>query len=81
MTSTNYVVNMVNLVRNRQLKTLVQKGRQHLKEMQENVEVLETHVGDLNVELEVQKKVADRLKSNLDSTKTLLETSITEVRI
>ena len=79
MTSANYVVNIVNLVRNRQLKNLVQKGRAQLKLMSENVKELEDQVDNLNGELKVQEKVSERLRLNLEATRTLLETSITEV--
>eukprot|EP00158_Paraphelidium_tribonemae_P008034 Partr_v1_DN28443_c1_g1_i3_m42252 putative NA len=80
MTSANYVVNVVNMIRNRQLQTIAQQGRMQLKAMQENVEELEVHVNTLNSEVAVQKVIADRLKGNLEATRNLLESSIVEYR-
>ena len=80
VTAANYVVNMVNLIRNRQLRSLAEKGRKQLKTVCNNVQELEKNVGELNNEVSVQKKIADRLKGNLDATRTLLQTSITEYR-
>jgi hypothetical protein len=80
MTATNYVVNMINFVRNRQLKGLVQDGRRKLRLMGSNVVQLEKKVVDLNTEVLVQKKTSERFKSGLEATKNLLETSISEYR-
>ena len=81
MISTNYVVNMVNFVRNRQLQTLVQQGRAQLAEMRSHVSDLEHQVDTLSTDVAVQQKLADRLKSSLDATRSLLDTTVTEVII
>jgi hypothetical protein len=80
MTATNYVVNMVNFVKNKQLKSLVNDGRRQLQLMGGHVVNLEKKVVDLNSEVAVQKKTSERFKSGLDATRNLLEKSISEYR-
>ena len=80
MTSTNYVVNMVNFVRNRQLKALVRQGRVQLAEMQGHVSELEHQVDTLSTDVAVQQKLADRLKGSLDATRDLLDRTVVEYR-
>lgn len=70
---------MLNVARNKQLRNIAENGRRQLIQMQQTVSELEANVDDLNCEVSVQKKIADRLKSNLDATRSLLENSITEV--
>lgn len=77
--SVNYVVNLSNFARNRNLQQAVMKGRQQILELQSTVSSLEGSVETLNVEVEVQRKAAERLKSALDNTRSLLEATMLEV--
>ena len=49
-------------------------------ELQNNVANLEYSIEDLNVEIDVQKKNAERLRDSLDMTRTVLENSMVEVK-
>jgi hypothetical protein len=80
MTATNYVVNVANYIRNRQLIGQVQKSQKKIGTMESHIELLESTVSLLNTDVSVQKTISDRFKSNLDSTRKLLETTIVNVR-
>lgn len=76
MAATNYVVNVANYIRNRQLASNVQ-GK--VQKMQTHIETLESTVNSLNTDVSVQKAITERFKNNLDSTRKLLEATITNV--
>ncbi|KAJ3088857.1 hypothetical protein HK102_007753, partial [Quaeritorhiza haematococci] len=76
--SVNYMVNLSNFAKNRQFHKALVQGRKRIQELQATVAVLEDSVDNLNVEVEVQKKTAERLKVSLDNTRGLLEDAMTE---
>ncbi|KAJ3057081.1 hypothetical protein HK097_000545 [Rhizophlyctis rosea] len=78
--SLNYIANMNNFAKNRQLQKAIARGRKQILELQDNVTSLEESVDDLTTEVDVQKANAERLKLSLDSTRVLLETTMTEYR-
>ena len=71
---------MVNYVRNKQLKYVVEAGRKELAETRLTVRQLEDNVEDLTTEVAVQQKISERIKTSLETTRTLLDTTITEYR-
>ncbi|TPX64752.1 hypothetical protein SpCBS45565_g05649 [Spizellomyces sp. 'palustris'] len=78
--SVNYVVNLSNFAKNRHLQKAVIRGRQQVLELQNTVATLEGSVDVLSVEVAVQRKTAERLKTALDNTRSLLETTMKEYR-
>ena len=80
MVATNYVVNMANYVRNRQLVHQVHRSKQRIQQLQTNIYTLETTVGALNTDVAVQRSISNRFKVSLDATRSLLEVTIHTVR-
>ncbi|KAJ3333514.1 E2-like enzyme [Blyttiomyces sp. JEL0837] len=78
--SVNYIVNMSNFAKNRTMLKAITRGRKQVAELQETITTLEDNVDALNVEVEVQKKSAERLKHSLDATRVLLEKAMTDYR-
>jgi cell division protein FtsB len=70
---------MLNYVRNKQLKYAIESGRKELQETKQHVDVLEQNVDELSTEVVVQQKISERIKNSLEATKSLLDTTITEV--
>ncbi|KAI8823441.1 uncharacterized protein EV422DRAFT_355320 [Fimicolochytrium jonesii] len=78
--SVNYLVNLANFSRNRQLQQAVAQGQKQVLELQRTVASLEDGVDLLTVEADVQRQTVGRLKCALDSTRSLLESTIVEYR-
>ncbi|TPX61292.1 hypothetical protein PhCBS80983_g01228 [Powellomyces hirtus] len=78
--SVNYLVNLSNFSKNRQLQKAVAEGQQQVMELQRTVCSLEDSVDFLTIEADVQRQTAARLKSALDNTRGLLEATMVEYR-
>ncbi|KAJ3294548.1 hypothetical protein HK104_003512, partial [Borealophlyctis nickersoniae] len=78
--SFSYVANLSNYAKNRQLQKAIARGRRQIMELQNTVTSLEGSVDTLTVEVDVQRKTAERLKVALDNTRGLLETTMVEYR-
>ncbi|KAJ3160186.1 hypothetical protein HDU86_001022 [Geranomyces michiganensis] len=78
--SVNYLVNLSNVSKNRQLSRAVAEGQSQVLELQRTVCTLEDSVDFLTVEADVQRQTASRLKNALDDTRRLLEATMVEYR-
>jgi predicted RNase H-like nuclease (RuvC/YqgF family) len=76
----NYMVNISNIAKNRNMQRAIARGRKQILELQETVTTLEDNMDTLNAEVDVQRKTAERLKVSLDNTRNLLESSMSEYR-
>ncbi|KAJ3412315.1 hypothetical protein HDV05_000973 [Chytridiales sp. JEL 0842] len=76
----NYMVNVSNIAKNRNMQKAIARGRKQILELQETVSTLEETMDTLNAEVDSQRKSAERLKTSLDNTRALLETSMGEYR-
>jgi cell division protein FtsB len=70
---------LLNYIRTRQLRFMMEVGRRDLMETRQQVAQLEENVEGLNTEVAVQKLIADRIRTGLDSTRSLLDATILEV--
>ncbi|KAI3637333.1 hypothetical protein MIR68_004658 [Amoeboaphelidium protococcarum] len=80
LSSSNYMVNIVNFLNNRRLNRHVSKISNELVLYKDRVNELETEVGDMSVGLAVQQKTTERLSAALNDTRQLLSNSIQEYR-
>ncbi|KAJ3167175.1 hypothetical protein HDU88_002512 [Geranomyces variabilis] len=78
--SVNYLVNLSNVSKNRQLSRAVAEGQSQVIELQRTVCTLEDSVDFLTVEADVQRQTASRLKKALDDTRRLLDATMVEYR-
>ncbi|KAI8815464.1 hypothetical protein BJ742DRAFT_17767 [Cladochytrium replicatum] len=78
--SVNYLVNLSNFAKNRQLSRALSRGKRQIMDLQNTVAVMEEAVDSLTEEVETQRKTAERLKGSLETTRALLETSMLEYR-
>ncbi|TPX45897.1 hypothetical protein SeLEV6574_g03578 [Synchytrium endobioticum] len=78
--SVNYLVNIGNFARNRQLARIVAKGRHQILQLQSTVQTLESNVDNLSTEVDVQKEQAECLAESLKNTQCLMESTLAEYR-
>lgn len=76
----NYIVNITNFCRTHQLHQNIVEGQKKIAELENTIQVLENFIEDINVENEMNKQTAERLKSSLDDTRAILENAIQEYR-
>ncbi|ORX57746.1 hypothetical protein BCR36DRAFT_409223 [Piromyces finnis] len=76
----NYIVNITNFCRTHQLHQNILEGQKKISELESTIHMLENFIEDINVENEMNKQTAERLKSSLDDTRTILENAIQEYR-
>ncbi|KAJ3115075.1 hypothetical protein HDU96_001239 [Phlyctochytrium bullatum] len=80
LVSVNYMVNLSNFAKNRSMQKAIARGKRQIMELQETIVTLEESVDTLTNEVDSQKRNAERLKTSLDGTRKLLETTMLEYR-
>ncbi|KAJ3130926.1 hypothetical protein HK101_004892 [Irineochytrium annulatum] len=78
--SVNYMINLSNYAKNRNMQKALIWGKRQVLELQHTISSLEHTVDTLNVEVDLQRGTVERLKTSLDGTRNLLENSMTEYR-
>ncbi|CAH1777907.1 unnamed protein product [Owenia fusiformis] len=83
----NYLVNIANFRKHKQVEMSVQEGQRQLQRLNSTmhdqaatIEELNNSLSELSVEMEQQRNVCKRLTGSLDSQRHLLDTSLLETR-